>query len=120
MQPARMPLPESRYLRPTTSPAAHNSQRQFAEICGSGDIKKVAEIVESDHHDQEYLTRGLCAAIYNHDLRIVEYLLKKVTSTRPDVLNAAASVRSLPIFQLLIDHRWDINMPILGDMTSLM
>ncbi|CAF9921338.1 MAG: hypothetical protein HETSPECPRED_004497 [Heterodermia speciosa] len=112
-----MPHPEAKYLRPAISPSTTEAERHFAQICASGDYEKV---VESEARTQQYLTQGLCAAIYHKDLRIAEILLNKVASIDSDVLSAAASVKSLPIFQLLLEHGWDINAPFLGNMTMLM
>ena len=118
--PSRMPRPEAKYLRPVISPSTTEAERHFAQICASGDYEKVVGIVESEARTQQYLTQGLCAAIYHKDLRIAETLLEKVASIDSDVLSAAASVKSLPIFQLLLEHGWEINAPLFGNMTMLM
>ena len=115
-----MPHPEAKYLRPAISPSTTEAERHFAQICASGDYEKVVGIVQSEGRTQQYLTQGLCAAIYHKDLRIAEILLDKVASIDSDVLSAAASVKSLPMFRLLLEHGWDVNAPFLGNMTMLM
>ena len=115
-----MPVPDSRYLRPTVSPVTFQSQQRFAQCCSSGDLEKVSEIVESEPYSPEFLIQELSAAIYKHDLRMIEFLFKKGANIDSQILNAAASVKVLPVFQLLLDHGWDINAPILGNETTLL
>lgn len=89
--------------------------QQFSQVCASGDLAKVAELVDSEPRSQEYLTEGVRAAIYKKDIRIVEFLLHKVTAIHSDIADTAAFQKSIPIFQLLLEHGWDINAPVLGD-----
>ena len=119
MPPPEMSLPDEIYLRPSIPPWTFELQRQFAQVCASGDFGKVAEIVDSGSYSQEYLTKGLCAAINQKDIRIVEFLLKRVASIDSSVPTTAASVKSLPIFELLLEHGWDLNAPVLGEFTLL-
>lgn len=114
-----IPLPDPEYCRPIIPPWTMELYRQFSQVCASGDLAKVAELVDLEPRSQEYLTQGLRAAIYKKDIRIVEFLLNKVAAIHPEVANAAASVKLLPIFQLLLEHGWDINAPVLGNATIL-
>ncbi|KAL8832367.1 MAG: hypothetical protein Q9170_004903, partial [Blastenia crenularia] len=93
--------------------------RQFQEVCASGDLTKVAEIVDSEPRSQEYLNAGLRFAIYKADIRIVEFLLRKVETINADIARAAIEARSIPIFQMLLDHGWDINAPVLAGSTMV-
>ncbi|KAI4162727.1 MAG: hypothetical protein LQ342_003614 [Letrouitia transgressa] len=92
------------------------SYRQFSQVCALGDLTKVAKFVDLEPRTQQYLNEGLCAAIYKKDVRIVELLISKVATIDPDVANAAATTKLLPIFQLLLEHGWDINAPVLGSL----
>lgn len=119
MPSASMPLPDPKYRRATILPWTMDSYRQFSQICASGDLSKVAELVDSEPRSQEYLTQGLSAAIYKRQIRIVECLLNKIAAIDPDVVIAAASVKFLPIFRLRLKHGWDINAPVWGNRTIL-
>ncbi|KAL8731410.1 MAG: hypothetical protein Q9181_004311 [Wetmoreana brouardii] len=95
------------------------SFRQFSQVCASGDLTKVAELVDSEPRSQEYLTQGLRAAIDKKDIPIVEFLLNKVAVIEPGVAIGAGWIKSLPNFRLLLEHGWNINAPALGDATIL-
>lgn len=94
--------------------------RQFSDICRSGDLEKVAEVVDLEPRSQEYLTQGLCAAIMIKHIQIAEFLLKKVGRIEPEVVLAATSAKSIPIFEILLDHGWDVNAPYPGESSPLM
>ncbi|KAL9611324.1 MAG: hypothetical protein Q9167_004007 [Letrouitia subvulpina] len=116
---AGMPVPDSRYCRSSIPPWIMESYRQFSQVCASGDLTKVAELVDSEPCSQQYLNEGLRAAIYKKDVRIVEFLVSKVAAIDPAVADAAATTKFLPVFQLLLEHGWDINAPVLGNQTIL-
>ena len=94
--------------------------RHFSEICRAGDIKKVAKLVELEPRSQEYLTKGLCAAIMNKHIHIAEFLLNLVGSIEPEVVLAATLAKSIPIFEILLDHSWDVDAPYPGDSSPLL
>lgn len=112
-----MPSPNPNYCRPVILPWTMESYRQFSQICASGDLAKVAELVETVPRSQEYLTEGLRAAIAEHNISIAEFLLRRMSDIGHEIANAAASAKSLPIFELLLEHGWDINAPVLGNAT---
>ena len=95
------------------------SYRQFSEVCQSGDLTEVAELMDMEPRSQQYLNDGLRAAIYKKDVRIVGFILNKIAKITPEVALAAAAAKSLAIFQLVLEHGWNINAPILGDSTAL-
>ena len=119
MPPARAPLPDPKYLRPSISPWTMELHRQFEQACRSGVLANVAKLVDTGPRSPEYLTEGLCAAIFENNVQIVEFLLNKGVAIDRTVPMAAAQVKSLPIFQLLLEHGWDINAPVMGDGTVL-
>lgn len=117
---ARMPLPDPKYLRPSIDPTTMESHLQFERECVSGDLANVTKLANVGSRSPEYLTHGLMAAIYQNNVQIVEFILDKGVAIDRAVSVAATSVKSLPIFQLLMEHGWDINAPILGNETALM
>lgn len=114
MQPALMPIPHSRYLRPTLDPATAESHRTFRQTCASGDLPAVTSLIGSQTRNADYLTQGLLAAINQEQIQICEYLINSGAVIDRDISNAAASVKSIPIFKLLVEHGWDVNSPVIG------
>lgn len=120
MPPGVMPLPDPKYLRPSIHPRTAELHRAFQQVCASGDLECVASVVNAESRDAEYLTQGLIAAIYQTHIPIIEYLLDHGALIDRAVLMAAASVKSLAIFQILLDHKWDINDPVIANETILL
>ena len=89
--------------------------RQFEQACRSGVLADVAKLIDTESRSPEYLTRGLCAAAFGNNVHIVQFLLNKGAVIDRTVPMAAARVKSLPIFQLLLEYGWDVNAPIMGD-----
>lgn len=119
-RPVVMPLPDPKYLRPAIHPRTAELHRVFQQVCASGDLEKVIGLVKAEIRDVEYLTEGLLAAVFQKHFRIVEYLLDQGAVIDRAVANAAASVRSLAIFRLLLERGWDINAPVMGNNTALL
>ena len=120
MPPGVMPLPDSRYLRPSIHPRTAESHRAFQQVCASGDLECVASVVNAESRNAEYLTQGLIAAIYQTHIPIIEYLLDHGAVVDRAVSMAAASVKSLAVFNILLEHKWDINDPVIGSETVLL
>ena len=118
--PGLMPLPDPKYLRPSIHPRTVELHRAFQQVCGSGDLECVASVVNAESRNAEYLTHGLIAAIYQSHIPIVEYLLDHGAVIDRAVSMAAASVGSLPVFNLLLEHEWDINDPVIANETVLL
>lgn len=118
-QPPVMPPSDPRYTRPAIHPSAVEAQRIFRQACGSGDFPTVTRLIRSDTRDAEYLTEGLVGAIYQHQIQIAEYLLNVGAVINHYVPYAAADVKSIPIFELLLKHGWDINDPVNHGQTIL-
>ncbi len=114
-----MSLPDPKYLRPSIPPWTMKLYRQFEQACRSGVLANVAKLVENESRGPEYLTHGLCAAILEKNVQIVEFLLNKGAVIDRVVAGAAAQVKSLPIFQLLLKHGWDINASVMANQTVL-
>lgn len=132
--PVMMPMPHPQYLRSSISPHTLELQRAFRQLCGSGNLAAVVRLLEAAEREREPeterrrrsteedldLTQGLVAAIYGKRIQMAEYLLKQGAAVdRSDVSNAAASVKSIALFELLIQHGWDINSSVMGGETIL-
>ena len=120
MPPGVMPLPDPKYLRPSIHPRTAELHRAFEQVCASGDSGCVASLVNTESRDAEYLTRGLIAAIYQTHIPIVEYLLDHRAVIDREVPLAAALVKSLAVFKILLEHKWDINEPVIENKTVLL
>lgn len=117
---ASMPAPDPKYLRPSIGPKTLELQLEFERACASGDLADVAELVDAGPRSPEYLSQGLFSAIYHKNVEIVKLLLGRGVAINRAVPVAAAKARSLPIFQLLLEHGWDINAPVMWGETVLM
>ena len=119
MQPIGMFLPDPKFLRPSIPPWTMELYREFGKACRSGVIENISKLVDFEPRSPEYLTEGLIAAIFVKNVEIVEYLLNKGAAIDRGVPTAAAQVKSLTIFQLLLEHGWDINASVIANRTVL-
>lgn len=119
MPPPVIPMPHPQYLRPSIHLHSLELQRAFQQVCASGDLAAVVNLLNAETRSAEYLTQGLLAAIYEKRIQIAEYLLNNGAAIDRVVPIAAASVKSIALFELLIEHGWDINSPVLGGETIL-
>lgn len=96
--------------------------QRFARVCASGDLASVSKLVDTGprHSYPEYLSGGLTRAILGKQIQVTEFLLDKGAVMDRAAPGAAARTRSLPVFKLLRKHGWDINFPIMQDITPLM
>lgn len=114
-----MPTPDPKYLRPSIPPWIAESHLVFRRACASGDLAKVTSLVGAETRNVEYLTEGLRAAVHQNRTRIADYLLRAGAVIDRTIPIAAMSTRSVAVFQLLIEHGWGINDPVLGGETVL-
>lgn len=114
-----MPMPHLQYLRPSIRPHTLELHRAFQQVCASGDLAAVVSLLNAESRSAEYLTQGLLAAIYEKRIQIAEYLLNNGAVIDRDVSNAVASMKSIALFELLIEHGWDINSSVMGGETIL-
>lgn len=119
LQPPILPMPHPQYLRPSIHPHTLELYRAFQQVCASGDLAAVASLLHAETRSPEYLTRGLCAAIYENRIQVAEYLLNNGAVIDRDVSNAVAFAKSIVLFELLIEHGWDINSSVMGGETIL-
>ena len=92
---------------------------QFEHACRSGNLATVTELIDSKPRTRHCLIDGLVGAILENNIQIVKFLLDRGTVIHRAVAMAAAHVKSLSIFQLLLEHGWDINTPVMRAGTVL-
>lgn len=103
-------------------PNTCESMRRFGRVCASGDLASVSKLLDTGprHSYPEYLSEGLSRAIFSKHVQVTEFLLDNGAVIDRVAPVAAAHIRSLPVFKLLLKHGWDINVPIMRDRTPLM
>ena len=83
--------------------------------CRSNNIAEVSRGIQAaslnEHHkDSELLSWSLSRAVYHGQPDVVQYLLEQegasLDSLSPIIVAASPSI---PLFQILVDHGWDIN-----------
>lgn len=93
----------------------------IVEASAAGNLGKLASLIEERHPSTSYLTHGLYAAVLHGQLQAVRYLLDRGAVAEGTVtLVAALRSKSLPIFQSMLEHGWNINTPFLMGQTALM
>ena len=117
--PTKMPVSDPRFTRPCILPWTKELYRQLRETCRSGVFENVTKPVDSEARSPEYLAEGLLHAVLVNNVQIVEYLLNKGAVIDRRIPGAAAHVKSLPIFQLLREHGWDMNASVMANQTVL-
>lgn len=119
IRPEKAPSQDSEYYLPSILPWDFESHMQFEHACRSGDLTNVTELIDSKPRTRQCLIDGLCGAILETKIPIVEFLLNRGTVIHRAVAMAAAHVKCLRIFQLLLEHGWDVNTPVMGAETVL-
>lgn len=105
-------------IEPTTAASLHT----FAEACANGNIDTVAVLATGDDHypnTQYYLNHGLLTSVIHKQLPIARFLLSRGATITPSIAMAAVKGECLPVFELLVEHGWDINSPVMGGQTAL-
>lgn len=101
------------FQRPSTPPEFDQVRRASM----SGDLAAVKDAVErldQKSYNPELRRRrhaGLYEVIENEHASIVSYLLSQGVNIIDLDFGAATKIKSYPILQLLLDHGWDINIP---------
>ena len=84
----------------------------FIEQCSAGDLEGITAFVDGKRPDKNSLTDGLCAAVRSKEHDVASFLLQRGAIISPQVVTAAYVYdKSVDIFQLFLDHGWDINAP---------
>ena len=117
---ATTPFLDPPYLRPSVHPETRQSYRILGETIRDKDLASVVSLVNDEPRSQDYLTEGLRAAIYQHNLKLMQYFLENGAAINQAISLAAAWVKRMPVFQLLVEYGWDINAPLTEYETPLM
>ena len=85
------------------------SLQVFFEACASGNLERVNELVRGHNRPEDYLSRGLSAAAAEGQAIAARYLLEYGARFDTSLVPlSAARGRSLPVFQVLKEHGWNV------------
>ena len=115
-----MPTLDPRYLRPSVHPETRQCYRILGETIRDQDLASVVSLVNEKPRSLDYLTEGLRAAIYQQNLKLMEYFLENGAAIDQAICLAAVWVKRMPVFQLLVEYGWDISAPLTEYETPLM
>lgn len=110
------------YTHPVIEPSTHHTLQVFSKACSTGDLESAALLAAGDHapNNAYYLNFGLVSAIIHKQLDIVRYLLSHGAVIDDSVTAMAVKAASLPVFEILLSHGWDVNTSFLGGQTALL
>ena len=63
---------------------------------------------------QYYLSHGLLASIIHKQLPVARFLLSRGATITPSVAMATVRGECVPVVKLLVQHRWDFNISVMG------
>lgn len=115
-------FPSANGPNPSIEPTTAASLHAFAEACANGNIDTVAILATGDDHypsTEYYLNHGLRASIIYKQLPIARFLLSRGATITPSVAMAAVRGECVPVFELLVEHGWDVNGSVMGGQTAL-
>ena len=103
-------------------PAAHADLQVFSEACSTGNLESVTRLAAGDHapNNAYYLHFGLVSAIIHKQFDIIRYLLSRGTLVDDSITATAVKAASLPVFEILLSHGWDVNASFMGGHTALL
>ena len=103
---------------PAVPPLSPETLGQLKAAAAAGDLDALRsffdERAKQPAYDQcplELFHPVLCAALENHQVGVVSFLLDQAVPMREFLLQRAAQLRSIEALQAFIDHGWDINTP---------
>lgn len=114
--------PNRSYTQPIIEPSTHRNLQVFSKACSTGDLESVTILAAGDHapNNAYYLNFGLVSAIIHKQLDVVRYLLSHGAIIDDSVTAMAVKTASLPIFEILLSHGWDVNTSFMGGQTPLL
>src|SRR5438067_8530990 len=90
--------------------ASHNTTRDIFDVIDSDDLEEVISLTDTFNPTQERLTLCLGSACRMNHPQIARYLLSKGARISDLAIYAACfRGKSIGIFEVLVDHGWDIN-----------
>ena len=86
----------------------------------SSDLDTISSLVHEHHLTSEDLQAALSWAVRGKEPQIIRYFLDQGVRIGRRAALAAAAVRSLAVYMLLVEYGWDVNAPLAGGQTTLM
>lgn len=110
------------YSHPIIEPSTHRNLQVFSKACSTGDLESVTNLAAGNHapNNAYYLNFGLVSAIIHKQIDIVRYLLSCGAAIDDSVTAMAVKAASLPVFEILLSHGWDVNASFMGGQTALL
>ncbi|CAD6593251.1 MAG: hypothetical protein ASARMPRED_007180 [Alectoria sarmentosa] len=110
------------YGHPIIEPSTHRNLQVFSKVCSTGDLESVTVLAAGNHapNNAYYLNFGLVSAIIHRQIDIVRYLLSCGAAIDDSVTAMAVKAASLPVFEILLSHGWDVNASFMGGQTALL
>jgi hypothetical protein len=75
----------------------------------TGSIEAVQELISQSDNPERDITQALRAAIRVENLDMISWLLTHGGAVDDSAVSAATEAKSLPVFQLLKEHGWNVN-----------
>ena len=96
-------------------------KQDFLQHCGAGDLEWITAFVKDKRLSERSLTDGLSAAVQHRKHNVANFLLNKGAVISPGiVVDANIFDKSVEVFQLLLDHGWNINEPVNQGLPALL
>ena len=86
----------------------------------SSDLDTISSLVHEHHLTSEDLQIALSWAVRGKQPQIIRCFLDQGVRIGRRAAVAAAAVRSLAVYMLLVEYGWDVNAPLAGGQTTLM
>lgn len=113
---ASMTQPTDTTTPQDTKPTMHDIDKPST----SGDLKDVQSFVDRFRPVPKDLHHSLHEAVSRGQLDVIRYLLEQGAPIDARIAWVAAfRAKSIPVFELLLEHAWDINAPVEGSKTAL-
>ena len=116
------PAANQTYQNPVIEPSTHKELQTFSHACSTGHLESVISLSAGLHDPSTtyYLNFGLVSAIIHHQLEIIRYLLSRGAIIDFSITAMAVKAASLPVFEILLSHGWDVNTSFMGGHTALL
>lgn len=110
------------HTNPIIEPSTHRDLQVFSKACSSGHLESVTLLAAGDHapNSTYYLNSGLVSAIIHKQIEIVYYLLSHGATVDERITATAVMAASLPVFEILLSHGWNVNTAFMGGHTALL
>lgn len=115
------PAANQDYQNPIIEQSTHHELQVFSHACSTGHLESVISLSADPHAPSNtyYLNFGLISAIINQQLEVIRYLLSHGAIIDTSITAMAVKAASLPVFEILLSHGWDVNTSFMGGHTAL-